>query len=141
MSDELHVCGTTDIRIPECKSGTCDLGNKTITESGTYDAEDDGYDGYYKVIVDIPEPTPNLQAKTAMQNGLIVPDLGYDGLSYVNVSVPNTYTAGDEGKVVNGGALVSQTSRTVTANGNYDTTTNNSVTVNVQLESANGHSF
>lgn len=49
----------------------------------------------------------------------------------VSVSVPNTYTAGDEGKVVSSGALVAQTSDTVTQNDTYDTTLINSLTVNV----------
>ena len=50
----------------------------------------------------------------------------------VNVTVPNSYTAGDEGKVVSNGALVAQTAHAeVTQNGTVDTTLNNSVTVNV----------
>lgn len=49
----------------------------------------------------------------------------------VSVAVPNSYSASDEGKVVNNGALVSQTSDTVTANDTYDTTLINSLTVNV----------
>ena len=50
----------------------------------------------------------------------------------VNVNVPNSYGAADEGKVVSNGALVSQTAHEeVTQNGTIDTTTNNSVTVNV----------
>ena len=49
----------------------------------------------------------------------------------VSVSVPNSYSASDEGKVVNNGALVAQTSDTVTANDTYDTTLINSLTVNV----------
>lgn len=49
----------------------------------------------------------------------------------VAVSVPNTYTAGDEGKVVSNGELVAQTSDTVTANDTYNTTLINSLTVNV----------
>lgn len=53
--------------------------------------------------------------------------------SPVNVNVPNSYTAGDEGKVVNNGALVAQTAHAeVTQNGTVDTTLNNSVSVNVQ---------
>ena len=51
--------------------------------------------------------------------------------AYADVAVPNTYAAGDEGKVVSSGALVSQTSDTVTANNTYDTTLINSLTVNV----------
>lgn len=50
----------------------------------------------------------------------------------VNVNVPNSYGAGDEGKVVSGGALAAQTSKNVTSNGTVDTTTNNEVVVNVQ---------
>ena len=55
------------------------------------------------------------------------------------VSISNTYSAGDEGKVVSGGALVSQTSATKTANGTYTTTTNNEIVVAIPL--ANGEDF
>lgn len=56
------------------------------------------------------------------------------GTAYNKVvaNVPNSYAASDEGKVVSNGSLVSQTAHAeVTANGTYDTTDNNSVTVNV----------
>lgn len=58
---------------------------------------------------------------------------GIDVAQYAtaDVAVPNSYSAGDEGKVVSNGALVSQTSDTVTANDTYDTTLINSLTVNV----------
>ena len=46
-------------------------------------------------------------------------------------TIPNVYDAGDEGKVVSNGALVQQTSRSVTENGTFDTTLNNEVTVNI----------
>lgn len=48
-----------------------------------------------------------------------------------DVSVPNTYTASDEGKVVSNGALKTQTSKNINANGTVDTTENNSVVVAV----------
>lgn len=55
-----------------------------------------------------------------------------DGYKKVTVAVPNTYAAGDEGKVVSNGALVSQTAHAqVTSNGTVDTTLNNSVEVAV----------
>lgn len=54
-----------------------------------------------------------------------------DGYSLVTVNVPNSYEAADDGKVVSSGALVAQTSTTVTENGTVDTTLNNSVAVNV----------
>ena len=72
-----------------------------------------------------------LQEKTATQNGAVTPDAGYDGLSKVDVDVPNTYTEDDEGKVVSGRALVAQTSTNITANDTYDTTLNDEVVVNV----------
>ena len=56
-----------------------------------------------------------------------------DGYSQVTVAVPNTYTAGDEGKVVSSGALVSQTAHAdvmpTTSDQTIDTTTNNSIKV------------
>ncbi len=52
------------------------------------------------------------------------------------VNVPNSYDASDEGKVVSEGALVAQTSQSVTQNGTYDTTTNDEVVVNVEGGSA-----
>ena len=55
-----------------------------------------------------------------------------DGYKKVTVSVPNTYAAGDEGKVVSNGSLVAQTAHAqVTQNGTIDTTLNNSVEVAV----------
>lgn len=56
-----------------------------------------------------------------------------DGYSKVTVDVANSYTAEDEGKVVDNGALVAQTAMTeeITENGTVDTTLYSSVTVNV----------
>ena len=78
-------------------------------------------------------PQPSLETKSIVANGTYAPSTGKDGFSQVTVNVPNTYAAGDEGKVVSNGALMAQTARasTITSNGTYDTTENNSVTVNV----------
>ena len=51
--------------------------------------------------------------------------------SPVNVNVPNSYAAEDEGKVVSDGELVAQTGATYTLNDTYDTTLIDSVTVAV----------
>lgn len=51
--------------------------------------------------------------------------------AYVDVAVPNSYNAGDEGKVVSNGTLVNQSSDSVATNGIVDTTLINSLTVNV----------
>lgn len=71
---------------------------KTITANGEYDPEDDNADGYSGVIVSVPSSQPNLQSKTVNQNGTVLPDAGYDGLSSVVVNVSGgssgiTYTA------------------------------------------------
>lgn len=61
-----------------------------------------------------------------------------DGYSEVTVNVPNSYAAGDEGKVVSNGSLVAQTSLAVTENRTYDTTLNNEVVVNVPSSGGDG---
>lgn len=58
-------------------------------------------------------------------------DIDVTDYESVDVAVPNSYTASDEGKVVSNGALVSQSSATYTANDTYDTTLIDEVTVNV----------
>lgn len=69
---------------------------------------------------------------TVTQNGTTTAPSG-KAYSPVAVNVPNSYSASDEGKVVNNGALVAQTAHApVTANGTIDTTLYNSVPVNVQ---------
>ena len=74
-----------------------------------------------------------LEPLSVTENGDYTPEAGVDGFDEVHVSVPNSYTVSDEGKVVNNGALVAQTARAsqITQNGTYDTTLNNEVTVNV----------
>lgn len=75
---------------------------------------------------------PVLISKTITSNGTYdASDDNADGYSSVSVSVPNTYTATDEGKVVSNGALVAQGSDEVTENGTVDTTLINSLVVNV----------
>ena len=72
-----------------------------------------------------------VEALNVTQNGTYNPGSG-KAYKPVNVSVPNSYGAGDEGKVVSSGALIAQTSKNITANGTVDTTTNNEVLVAVQ---------
>lgn len=57
-----------------------------------------------------------------------------DGYKKVVVDVPNSYGAGDEGKVVSNGTLVEQTSESYTQNGTYNTTLVDEVKVDVPSE-------
>lgn len=93
------------------------LGVVTAYKPGEMAAAIASIDGY-------PEPTGTVNIT---QNGTA----NVKDYAAAAVSVPNRYAAADEGKVVSNGALVSQTSRTVTENGTVDTTLNNSLTVNV----------
>lgn len=75
-----------------------------------------------------------LGTKTITANGEYdATDDELDGYSQVTVSVPNTYTQSDEGKVVNNGALVAQTAHAdvtpTTSDQTIDTTLNNSLKV------------
>lgn len=83
--------------------------------------------------------TPNLEPLTANANGTYTPSSGKNGFSGATVNVPNSYSQSDEGKVVSNGALVAQNSATKTANGTYDTTTNNEIVV--AIPSYDGVSF
>ena len=78
-------------------------------------------------------------AKTAIGNaitakgGTVAAGDGLEEFAADIGTITNQYAAGDEGKVVNNGSLVAQTAypTTITENGTYNTTENNSVTVNV----------
>lgn len=110
--------------------GSAVLINKNITTNGTYNASSDSADGYKKVVVSV---QPSLTTKNISANGTYAASGdNADGYSSVTVSVANSYAAGDEGKVVSNGALVSQSSQNIDTNGTYDTTLKNQVVVNVQ---------
>ena len=81
-----------------------------------------------------------LGTKTISSNGTYQASTDNDdGYTEVSVNVPNSYVAGDEGKVVYNGALVAQTAcpTELKDNDTYDTTNYNSVTVNVPARGYN----
>lgn len=84
-------------------------------------------DGYADLVDDISTGTTPMGTFPIAFNGI------YNVSRYekVDVGVMNSYTSADEGKVVDNGELVAQTSATYTANDTYDTTLINEVVVNV----------
>lgn len=116
------------------KSSRTAIGNAIVAKGGTVNAGD-GFEDFPNDINTIPTGSSStLIPKTITANGTYNPsDDNADGYSSVVANVPNTYVAGDEGKVVNNGALVAQTAMSgeITANDTYDTTLYNSITVNV----------
>lgn len=104
------------------QTGITPTGTKNISTNGTHDVTN-----YASANVQVPASAVDSGTKTINSNGT------HDVVGYAsaNVNVPNSYSSSDEGKVVSNGALVAQTSDTVTANDTYDTTLINSLTVNV----------
>jgi len=59
----------------------------SITENGSHTIlPDDSYDGVAEIIANV-NVQPNMQEKTVTENGEVVPDTGYTGLSKVTVDV------------------------------------------------------
>jgi hypothetical protein len=116
------------------KDSRTSIGNAIIAKGGTVNAGD-GFEDFPADISTIPSGgSSTLIPKTITTNGTYDPsDDNADGYSSVVANVPNTYVAGDEGKVVNNGTLVAQTAmpNEITVNDTYDTTLYDSITVNV----------
>lgn len=133
MADNLKVFGTTYYDVQGQKFTDLDgnektyirpAGTKQIAQNGTADVKK-----YEFAEVAVPASAVDEGTKQITQNGDGQDVIGY---AAVDVNVPNTYAASDEGKVVQSGALVSQSSQTIDTNGTYDTTLKNEVVVDVQ---------
>lgn len=100
---------------------------KTLLTEGKY-LEDD------LTLTDVSGGGSTLITKNISANGTYnASSDSADGYSQVTVAVPNSYSAGDEGKVVDSGALVAQTAHAdvtpTTSDQTIDTTLNNSLKV------------
>lgn len=104
------------------QTGITPTGTKNISTNGTHDVTN-----YASANVAVPASAVDTGTKNINSNGT------HDVVGYASaaVSVPNSYSQSDEGKVVSNGALVAQTSDTVTQNGTVDTTLIDELTVNV----------
>lgn len=107
-------------------------GSVEYTANGTYDTT---LISSVEVSVSGGEPTGTKEISIT-SNGTTTENVASYAYAEITANVPNTYAAADEGKVVDDGALVAQTSVTKTTNGTYDTTLNNEVTINVPTGTA-----
>lgn len=130
----IDVAAYADVDV-NVSGGGSTLGTKTITANGEYDATDDNLDGYSEVTVSVPASAVDTGTKniSISANGTTTENVvGYASAS-ITANVPNSYSAGDEGKVVDNGALVSQTAHAdvtpTTSDQTIDTTLNNSLKV------------
>lgn len=118
-------CKETHINIPNASvEENNEINNLLIT--GIY--MDSMYSGN-----EITPPTTNIIPLNISANGTYTKTGEIEGYNPIYVNVPNTYSSSDENKVVYNGELVSQTPypNTITANGTYNTTQYNSITVDV----------
>lgn len=131
----LDTAGTyleDDITITDVTTIPTGTKNISITANGTTTEDVTSY-ATASITTAVPASAVDSGTKSISisSNGTTTHDVvGYASAS-ITAAVPNSYSASDEGKVVSSGALVSQTSDTVTENDTYDTTLINSLTVNV----------
>lgn len=100
-------------------------GTLEVTQNGQQSVRE-----YENVNVNVPAPTGEKTINVS-QNGTVTENVTDYATAKVVTNVPNSYSASDEGKVVDNGALVAQTTQNITENGTHDTTTNDEVVVNV----------
>jgi hypothetical protein len=124
-SGDISVGYKADVYLTE---GSTPTGTKqiSITQNGTTTEDVTNY-ASAEINVNVPASAVDTGTKNINSNGT------HDVVGYASaeVNVPNSYSASDEGKVVSNGALVAQTSDTVTENGTVDTTLIDELTVNV----------
>lgn len=133
---------TTSTNPVQNKAITLELNNKADSSSLPHGVPSGGTTGQVLVkssnsdyavewqTVTVPSGTKNISISS---NGTTTENVASYASAQISVSVANTYTAGDEGKVVSSGALVSQTAHAdvtpTTSDQTIDTTTNNSIKV------------
>ena len=123
--------GTVDVAAYESAtvSVSAPSGTMSISANGTYDVT-----SFASADVAVPQPSGSTSINISA-NGTTSHNVSAFETAQIITNVPNTYSASDEGKVVQSGALVSQGSSTFSINDTYDTTYLNSITVAVSGQS------
>jgi len=76
------------VNVPTSGGGGGVVGEKDITQNGTYNAIDDNLDGYDVVNVNVPKDPPNLETRseTTTSQTTYTPSPGYDGIGSITIN-------------------------------------------------------
>lgn len=87
----MTISGKLDDVLDALNAINPDLIRKVIDQNGTYRAADDGANGFYEVVVNVPTGggDPTLESITITENGTFIPPTGVDGYNSITVQVPS----------------------------------------------------
>lgn len=119
--------GGVDVTDQVFKAG---VGQKTITQNGTYDAEDDYFSGYSSVNVNVPNSYTSSDEGKVVSNGSLV---SQTSATYTSNNTYDTTTISSVTVNVSGGGITPTGTYTITSSGTYDITNYAYVEVDIDM--------
>ena len=119
--------GGVDITEQVFKAG---VGQKTITQNGIYDAEDDYFSGYSSVDVNVPNSYTSSDEGKVVSNGSLV---SQTSATYTTNNTYDTTTISSVTVNVSGGGITPTGTYTITTSGTYDITNYAYVEVDIDM--------
>ena len=119
--------GGVDVTDQVFKAG---VGQKTITQNGAYDAEDDYFSGYSSVNVNVPNSYTSSDEGKVVSNGSLV---SQTSATYTSNNTYDTTTISSVTVNVSGGGITPTGTYTITSSGTYDITNYAYVEVDIDM--------